>query len=163
MVGNSGSRLRYVVLVGIGATFVLAHVAFAVSPWGPWGVAIGVAAVCGAVVAEGNNGAGVGGLTAGGGGFLFVFGELMDGPATEGVPLVDALLHSIINGINMFAMFGLVGMISGGMAGLMAARARRAAGFDDLADGEDDATTGDDDDAATDDAEGESSSADRTA
>lgn len=153
MVGNSGYRRRHVVLVGIGATFVLAHAAYAVSPWGPWLVPVVVAALCGAVVAEGNDGAGVGGLTAGGGGFLYVFGELMDGPVTEGLPLEDALLYSTVNGINMFAMFGLVGMLSGGLAGLTAAYAKKTAAEDAAEDG-DDATDSDGDADDADPAEG---------
>lgn len=145
-------RLRYVVLAGIGATFVLAHLAYVASPWGPWVVPIVVAAFCGAVVAEGNNGAGVGGLVAGGGGFLFVFGELMDGPVTDPMSLGDALLYSAVNGINMFAMFGLVGMLSGGLAGLSAAYARKKTDEGDAGDATD-----------ADDAGAESSSVDRTA
>lgn len=142
-------RLRYVILAGIGATFVLAHVAYVVSPWAPWAVPVVVAAICGAVVAEGNNGAGVGGLTAGGGGFLFVFSEMMDGPATAGMSLADALVKSTTTGTTMFAMFGLVGMLAGGLAGLSAAYARRTAGeTDEEPDADDGANAEDLDDGA---------------
>ncbi len=117
-------RLRNVVLVGIGATFVLAHVGRFVSPWTTWGAPVLVAAVVGAVVAEGNNGAGAGALAAGGGGFLFVFGNLLESTTSLDVPLADALLYSVVQGINTFALFGLVGMLAGGLAGLSSAYAR---------------------------------------
>ena len=120
-------QLRYVVLVGAGATFVLAHVAEQFSAWAPWLVPMLVAAICGALIAEGNNGAGAGALAAGLGGFLFVFGNLMDSPITEGMALTDAIQVSTIQGINAFALFGLVGMVAGGVAGISAAYAKEKA------------------------------------
>lgn len=124
-------RLRNVLAVGVGATFVLAHLGQFVSPWAAWAAPVLVAAVVGAVVAEGNNGAGAGALTAGGGGFLFVFGEVMSGPVGAELSLGNALTYAVINGINTFALFGIVGMVAGGIAGLSSAYAQGRAGADD--------------------------------
>lgn len=118
-----------VALAGIVATFALAHIGQLVSEWAPWLASLGVAAACGALVAEANDGAGVGGLAAGGGGFLFAFSTLasilvppvVTGEAS-GVTLGDALLYSAVQSVNLFALFGLAGMLAGGVAGLWVER-----------------------------------------
>jgi hypothetical protein len=108
MVGTSGYRLRHLVALGSGLTWVGAYLGnWFVSPWAPLVVATLVGAGIGALVGEAAGGAAGGGYAVGLGGFLFVGVNFLNaGPVT-----------AFTNALFTFVLFAVLGLVAGGLVG----------------------------------------------
>jgi len=117
MVGASPYRVRDVLTLGIGVTFLLSHAGLFIGralgdplfQWSPWAAAMLAGGVVGAIAREPGDGAGAGVFAAGFGGALFVFGNF----ASQGLALAAR------NAVFALGLFAVVGACSGGVAGFV--------------------------------------------